>query len=143
MPIFRPGKPRFRLYRTSNYASPTGTFIVPWQAAEFDDVGGWDGAGAYTADRGGLWIVGATIRRSAVGTAATSAVRVRVNGVNKAETQMISTTASTTNTCVGLVELVAGDVLECAPAIASVGGGTVEAINSVFWGTRVGPIAYT
>lgn len=116
---------------------------MPWEQAVFDDVAGWNGSTDYVCDRPGLFLVGATVRRSTVATAATSAVRVRNNGVTVAETQMISTTASVTITCVGLIEVAAGDVVTCNPSLVSVGTGNLEAVNSVFWGVRVGPVAWT
>lgn len=143
MPLFRPTKPRCKLIRTTTLVAPAGAFNVSWEAADFDDVGGWAGGELYTVDRPGLYSVVASMNRQPVGTGSSSAVRVQVNGLTVQTTGYPSTTSGIQLQCHYLGLLAAGDLINVNATMHGSASSNVGPASTNLTIIRVGPKAWT
>lgn len=139
MPDFRVGKPRCRLVLTADRPLAAGNNNVVWDAATYDDVGGWDGNDSYQFDRDGYWLFGVTTKFSAVSPAAIGRTSLLLNGVAVSEVSSISSTALKPLTLVDMLEVAEGDVLHVQvnnnPSTASL----ILASMTRLTLTRIGP----
>lgn len=121
---------------------PAGVSRPPWSSATFDDVSSWNGSTGINVDRSGLYLVGAHISRNSTASASQPSIQIRVNNAVVASQRGINRVEGQGVTIVELLELVVTDLLEIWVLLH----GTL-AVNlnddAAFWGTRVGPVAWT
>lgn len=143
MPAFRTGHPRCSLIFTGNHVLAAGTVLLTWDAAEYDDVGGWNGTTDYVCDRPGLWLIVLSVARSAVASSSTSSIRIRVNGTIVQTVAGPPTSNGVNNQAVAILSLAAGDAVSANVNLNPTTGGTINAASSSLRIVRIGPKAWT
>lgn len=142
MPAFRTGHPRARLLRTTNFTLAAGANYVPWETAQYDDVGGWTSGTRYTLDRAGLYEIIARANRAAVATTSSLVIRVHVNGVNAFQTGGAPSTVALQGQCSDILELQAGDYVEMNVSGHGSTTSTLLPGNTNLTIIRVGPVSW-
>lgn len=144
MPLFRPGKPRCRLRRTTDQVFAAGFQTITWEVADYDDVGGWDGTSGYVVDRGGFYLLLARVGRTAQASAQSLIIAPAINGVRQADSRVGNSTGTVLGgTTSDLLELDYLDVITIQAQGSSSTAWTAQGIYTAFQLTRVGPIAWT
>lgn len=139
MPGFRTGHPRAHLIRTTNQTLAAGANDVVFEAADYDDVAGWNGTSGYVLDRDGLWLLIAAANRAAVGTSSSLITRLRVNGLTVIQTTGAPTVNALQAQCSGIFQLLAGDVVGMNVTGHGTASSTLTAGNTGLFVVRIGP----
>lgn len=121
-----------------------GFQTVIWEAADFDDVSGWDGVSTYTIDRSGLYSLKYRCGRMATATAQSLIIAPAINGVRSQTTRVsINTTAITGGASADDLELVAGDQITVQVQGHASAAWTLYGAHTAFSIVRIGPVAWT
>lgn len=104
---------------------------------------GWDGVSHYTLDRPGLFLAGASFRRSAIATSSSVLLRILRNEVSMSQGQVPPTAAASYIYHSTLFHAEAGDTLCVTVTPSTTLPSLTEPPHSIFWATRVGPKRWT
>lgn len=147
MPLFRPGKPHWRLGFDTTTSQAAGNQTIQWGVIlEEDPADLWSSGLPSTVvlDRSGLYLMVLEVGRAAVASAASISARLRRNGGGLTGSGFgISTTAANQITTTWLGELTEGDALTCEATLH--GSLTADYQTGLTWwaGARVGPVRWT
>lgn len=143
MPEFRGGKPRWSLRRTTDYTLTSGFHSIPWQVAIFDDESEWNSSTEIIVERSGLYAVYGWLSLGTTSSNGSATVSILQNGADAITIVGGATTIAQAISLSGLIEAVAGDILEVGAQRHSSVSSTVKGIRCGFDGTRVGPVRWT
>ena len=143
MATFRPGKPRWRLRRTTDFTLTGGAHDIPWQVADFDDEAEWDNSTKITIQRSGLYVVAFHLSLGTTASNGTPTVYVGVNATTFTQLRGSTNTLSQGLGLTTLLELATGDTVIVGAQRHSSASSTLQGVNCGFSGTRIGPVRWT
>lgn len=144
MPLFRVGKPRFRVLRTTDQACIAGYNDVVWEVVDYDDVSGFDGVSTYTIDRGGLYLLNYRAARAVTTTSQSLLIRPTINGVTQPSTRVsLSGTPIAGGATSDLLELDTGDAVRMQVQGHASAAWSLLGSHTAWSVVRLGPIAWT